>query len=454
MGTCSQDGQVPPRLDYQAFHPRPNVSLCIHLRKITRSIVGYTTSSIDSVMTKPPITVMASVGLHLPIFPAPPLRTMERPEPLLAPQDVLRSLREDMGLTRVRLALIIAVFWSAVAALIFLQSTILHRLMGMEELSLVDRIQYVIRWTLWALLTPGILWLAVRFPFRRDRWPVWLCAHLFFSVMVIALEFLIEMPIIRPIAAQGFGIHDPLLAYIQPFIAKFHIYLLLYFLVNGFMNVLLYFARYRAAELRTLHLKADLTHAQLQTLRGQLQPHFLFNAHHAIGALIAKGEQEKAITMLTQLSDLLRFTIDHPEGRSIPLRDELDLLDRYLAIQRTRFADRLAIERSIPTECLDARIPGLLLQPIVENGIQHGIGPKPEGGTIGLRIARMNDRLRIEVSDDGVGSPDRLREGVGLRNTRERLAHLYDGASSFTIGRNPDGPGTLVRIELPFTTTE
>jgi two-component system LytT family sensor kinase len=361
----------------------------------------------------------------------------------------VRLVREELGLTKAHLAGIIAVFWTVVAVSIFVQSSVLHRLFGMAEMALVDRIQYVIRWTLWALLTPLVISLAVRFPFRRQQWPKWLGLHLVFAVGTLLLEFLVEMPIIRTIASKGFGIHDPLRAFITPFITKFNLYLILYFTLNGFVNVLLYFTRYRQAELQAARLNRDLSQAQLETLRSQLQPHFLFNAHHAIVGLIAKGESDKAITMLTQLSELLRTTIDQRGTQVVTLARELELLDLFLAIQRTRFGDRLRVERNIAPECLQVEVPGLLLQPIVENAVRHGLA-NVEQGSIDIRAEQQNGSLVLSVRDNGAGPPAQPSEGTGLRNTRERLERLYDGAATFSMNAATDGPGTLVRITIPL----
>lgn len=366
------------------------------------------------------------------------------------PASTLRLLREELGLTRARLAAIIVAFWSVTTLVIFLQSSILHRLLGTPEMALVDRIQYVVRWTLWACITPLIVWLAARFPFARKRWPVWLGLHVCFAVGTLALEFLLEMPIIRTIAARGFGIHDPVMAYVAPFLAKFNLYLILYFVLNGFMNVLFYFTRSQRAEVHNERLRAGLSEARLQALQHQLQPHFLFNAHHAIVGLIATGEKDKAITMLTQLSDLLRTTMAQADARPVPLAEELKVLDLYLAVQRTRFGDRLQVERHVPSAVLDARVPGLLLQPLVENAIRHGLTDADRTGRIVLRAERIGDRLRLEVEDNGSGLPAEVHEGIGLRNTRERLAQAYAGQASLLLLPVAEGSGTLARIELPY----
>ncbi|HEX2616024.1 MAG TPA: histidine kinase [Flavobacteriales bacterium] len=368
------------------------------------------------------------------------------------PAVALRLLREEMGLTRARLALIIVAFWSITTLLIFLQSSMLHAVLGTPEMALVDRIQYMLRWTLWALITPLIVWLAIRFPFERRRWPVWFGLHVCFAIGVLVLEFLVEMPIIRTIAARGFGIHDPVMAYVAPFLAKFNLYLILYFVVNGFVNVLLYFTRFRRAQVHNERLRADLSEARLQALQQQLQPHFLFNAHHAIVGLIATGERDKAITMLTQLSELLRSTMEQPEGRAVTLAEELKVLALYLAIQRTRFGDRLQVQEDVPADVLAARVPGLLLQPLVENAIRHGLTDADRTGVIVLRASRADGRLRLEVEDNGSGLPAEVHEGIGLRNTRERLDRTYAGQAELQLLPGPGGTGTLARIELPFRT--
>src|SRR5256886_9309459 len=182
----------------------------------------------------------------------------------------------------------------------------------------------------------------------------------------------------------------------------------------------------------------------------QLNPHFLFNTLHAISSLMQK-EVEAADQMITRLSDLLRYALESTDAQEVPLRQELDFLERYLEIEQTRFGDRRAVRVDVAPDTLDALVPNLVLQPLVENAIRHGIEPRSQGGRIELRCRCDNGRLLLVVRDNGVGlSPNgKLEEGVGLSNTRARLEQLYGEQHSFAFSEAPGG-GLTVRLELPF----
>jgi LytS/YehU family sensor histidine kinase len=182
----------------------------------------------------------------------------------------------------------------------------------------------------------------------------------------------------------------------------------------------------------------------------QLNPHFLFNTLHAISALVHK-DVEAADRMIARLSDLLRYALESTDAQEVPLRQELGFLNRYLEIEQTRFGDRLTVRLDIAPETLDALVPNLVLQPLVENAIRHGIEPRAKPGRIDLRARRENGRLKLEVCDNGVGLPSgRIpEEGVGLSNTRARLQQLYGEGHCFELGDAPGG-GLMVSVELPF----
>lgn len=199
-------------------------------------------------------------------------------------------------------------------------------------------------------------------------------------------------------------------------------------------------------------LEVQLAQAQLQSLRLQLQPHFLFNALNTIAALVT-SDPRSAERMVLRLSELLRQTLHNATEQEVPLAREMELLSPYLEIQRLRFADRLTIELDVPPELECALVPSLLLQPLVENSIRHGISPRASGGMVRVTARRDGDRLRVEVADDGVGARswngEQPREGVGLGTTRARLRHLYADAQEFTIAAPPSG-GCLVRLTMPY----
>ncbi|MCY1068160.1 histidine kinase [Nannocystis sp. RBIL2] len=203
----------------------------------------------------------------------------------------------------------------------------------------------------------------------------------------------------------------------------------------------------RDADRRAAALEAALVRAERDRLRMQLHPHFLFNTLHAVSALMTR-DVAGARRMIAGLSELLRVSLDDDDD-DVPLARELEILGLYLDIQKTRFADRLTITLDVDPEAHAARVPKLLLQPLVENAIRHGVEPRAGGGTVGLAARRRGDRLLLRLRDDGAGLSPRAREGVGLGNTRARLEKSYPGDHHFSLAPHPDG-GTLVDIDLPF----
>ncbi|RYD77353.1 MAG: hypothetical protein EOP84_15635 [Verrucomicrobiaceae bacterium] len=194
----------------------------------------------------------------------------------------------------------------------------------------------------------------------------------------------------------------------------------------------------------------SLAHARLDALRMQLQPHFLFNTLNTIAGLVHE-EPDKADAMLTSLSDLLRLTLHTHSERELPLSRELEFVERYLAIIHARFEEKLRFTVDVAPETRTALVPTFLLQPIVENAVEHGLQPRPDGGMVTIRVRREADILLISVADNGVGLPEGAApaEGIGLGNTRARLKELYGGGSSLTLR---SGEGLTVEISLPFHT--
>ncbi len=225
-------------------------------------------------------------------------------------------------------------------------------------------------------------------------------------------------------------------------------------IVSGVVGGLHAYHAYRTLqdrEVATAHLQASLTEARLQALRGQLNPHFLFNTLNAISVLALKNDQKAVVQTLSRLSDLLRISLAAEPLREVPLANELEFIDGYLEIQRLRFPDRLTIVRHIDNEAMDGLVPSMILQPLVENAVVHGIAPHAGKGVLTLTAACDNGHLRLEVRDSGPGfiSAEPARTGIGLQNTRARLDQLYGEAHTFAVGNAPQG-GTLASIVLPM----
>ncbi|MBV9773188.1 MAG: histidine kinase [Gemmatimonadetes bacterium] len=210
-----------------------------------------------------------------------------------------------------------------------------------------------------------------------------------------------------------------------------------------------YFRRYRERLLASVALEHQLTRTQLRMLKMQLQPHFLFNTLHAISTLVHQ-DADRAEHMIASLSDLLRASLTHQQTQEVPLSEELATLQPYLDIEKTRLGDRLSVEMAVGPDTLDAVVPHLLLQPLVENAIRHGIAPRRRPGRVEVSAVRSDGRLHLVVSDDGRGITGPLRPGgIGLASTQARLEQLYGEAHGFHV-RSAPGEGTRIEITLPY----
>jgi signal transduction histidine kinase len=299
-----------------------------------------------------------------------------------------------------------------------------------------------IDWELWTLLAPVVLILGARVPVTRDRLARALAIHIPAAVLIAFAKILAEGALTRRALAGGpivFGI------------SKLYMAVLIY---GAIVAAVQYADQRRLSqqrELRASQLQAELARAQVDALKMQLHPHFLFNTLNAISGLM-REDVEAADTMLAQLSELLRRTLDTEGRHEVSLSDEIQWLRAYLAIQQTRFGDRLEVRIDIAPGSQAALVPTLILQPIVENAIRHGFAAHTGPGRIAIAAERAGERLRIDVTDDGPGAPEPVREGYGLRNTRSRLRALHGEHAVLAVGRRPDGRGTISRIELPYRT--
>jgi two-component system LytT family sensor kinase len=226
-----------------------------------------------------------------------------------------------------------------------------------------------------------------------------------------------------------------------------------YAVLIAVINGVAYHRTYRQRELRASTLQAQLARTQLQMLQMQLRPHFLFNTLNAISTLLYR-DPDAADSMISRLSELLRASLAAKDIQEVRLRAELEYLDRYLEIEQVRFGDRLEIVRDVGEDTLDTYLPNLILQPLIENAIKHGLGGRSGGGRITIRARRDRTQLILEVEDDGVGLPEREALppfGVGLSNTRARLEQLY-GANGTMDLLNREGEGLTVRLTIPAHT--
>lgn len=282
-------------------------------------------------------------------------------------------------------------------------------------------------WLTCGMFTPAFYWMVRRFPIRAGRWWSTLPIHAAASVVFVVVKVAIWAPLFRLLNP---GIDR---TFADVFYGNFFPDGLAYWGSVGVIHAIEY---YRVT-----------TRLALENLRAQLQPHFLFNTLQSISTLIYR-DQAAADRMLTDLSELLRMSLRNPSRQEVPLREELEFLERYLQIMRVRFGDRLVIAVDAGPDVLDALVPSLVLQPIVENAIQHGMADRPDVGHVSVRAVRDGGSLRLEVSDDGPGlEPVGATNGIGLANTRERIARLYGDAGRVEIR---DGSGFTVRLTIPL----
>ena len=308
-------------------------------------------------------------------------------------------------------------------------------------------------WYAWALLVPGMLWMARRFPFERHTWGRAVLAHapavLVFTFLHAVLTVSARMPIVTYFGREASWWP----AFQQLFFLNFDWEMMTYWAVVGVSHALYYHRQSQQQALTAAQLQTRLAEASLQSLQRQLHPHFLFNTLHTISALVHR-DPDAADAMLAQLSDLLRLTLDRVGTSEVALKEEIDFLQKYIEIERTRFGDRLQVHLAIQPETLDASVPNFLLQPLVENAIRHGIAQKIDGGRVEISARREGAELLLSVRDTGPGlskaTRSALNTGVGLTNTRSRLQHLFGSRHRFEVHEPADG-GLAVRITIPFT---
>jgi two-component system, LytTR family, sensor kinase len=298
---------------------------------------------------------------------------------------------------------------------------------------------------IWAALTPIIFYLAKRFRFSRDCWVRATAIHFGFYLLLTGAHELIAQVVKIPAGAPN-SYQGSLFRF--RFVSSLYNDLWMYWPVVVVWSLFEYYERYRERDMRAAQLKEQLARAELQALRSQLHPHFLFNTLNSIASLMHE-DVEAADDMLGDLSLLLRVYLHCNDEQEVPLRREVALLETYVRIQQRRFDDRLSWLRDVPRELLDAAIPALLLQPLVENSILHGIAPRCAPGHIRLSARRNGPSLELEVADDGVGMAQDHRERVGLSNTRSRLRQLYEDSYAFEINGGKNG-GVVVKIAIPL----
>jgi sensor histidine kinase YesM len=302
---------------------------------------------------------------------------------------------------------------------------------------------------IWSLLTPVVYELARRYSFDRAGWKHALPIHV---VASIGLAFVGSFALVslNPLITWTKEPHIPFFAHV---LSRAFMDVQRYWYIVLVTQAIAFYSKYQERQVLSSQLEAQLAQAQLEVLKIQLEPHFLFNTLNSIAAL-ARHDGEAAEHMTLQLADLLRMSLDGVGVHEVPLQQELTFLQKYIDIQQVRFHDRMQVETEIDPRTLDTLVPNLILQPIVENAIRHGISPRRAGGVIRISAWRDRDDVWMEIRDNGVGFTRgglMPPEGVGLSNTRGRLRQLYNEDHAMVLEDVPGG-GCTVKIRVPYRT--
>jgi len=303
---------------------------------------------------------------------------------------------------------------------------------------------------LWALLTPAIFRFGSAVGLERRALLGRIILFVGVGIVVAIVVYLVISFAREQVFESVAGRRRPFRLRLELVSFRFVPQLLVYFavLAAGFARE--YFLRTQQQQAHTARLQAQLAEARLEALRMQVNPHFLFNTLHAVSAMVER-DPSGVRKMIARLSELLRHTTDAHATDEVPLRDELGLLGRYIEIMEIRFQGRLRIERRIDPETLDARVPNLILQPIVENALEHGVSRAKGEGIVEIASERRGELLVLTVRDNGPGVKGERRTGVGVSNTEARLAQLYGDRGTLTL-TSPSEGGTVAEIALPFHT--
>ena len=322
-------------------------------------------------------------------------------------------------------------------------------------------------WALWLLFLPVVVWLSFRIPIERSRLLRNAGLHLLACVVIVvgskatfrAVDEILfrsqRSEMTRRSPGSKTRMPSPPGSF-RPFLAlRAGLDVMVYWSLVGFCHAIMIFRRSQERERRAAELEARLASARLQALRMQINPHFLFNTLNSIAALVYV-HPKAADEMLSDLSELLRRSLDSMEEQEVPLALELEFIGSYLRIEQKRFGDRLRLEQSVPDELMKALVPALILQPLVENAIRHGIEPQRVAGLISIKARQEGKELHLIVQDNGRGlqganltsSERRAGHGIGLANTRSRLEGLYGRDQSFSITK-VESQGCRVDIHLP-----
>jgi len=347
---------------------------------------------------------------------------------------------------------LVIAFWLFIALATALEMSLLQ-----PARMAVSLIAALMRFIPWLLLTPVIIWTCSHYTLERSDWkkPLWVYAGLcLLSLAFVGVFAWYSPPLTAPPAVPSPPPtpETDVRAFFYVILRRITYQIPTFCGLVAIAHALRFYERAKDRERRGLELQASLAQARLQALRMQMNPHFLFNTLNSIASLVQE-DGKKAEEMIAALGDLLRLTLRATDRQEVTVREELQFLERYLHIEKTRFGDRLQIERDVAPETLNGMVPILIFQPLVENAVKHGIERQIAPGLIRVEIRRQEDKLICKVTDNGRSHPTpadgELKEGIGLGNTRSRLKELYGDRSVMKLGFGA-GTGFTAEIQIPW----
>lgn len=349
------------------------------------------------------------------------------------------------------------VFWLLLGCLVYLTEIIASTYFGALAMDDIEQKQYVLRWIIWLFLTPIIFILALKINIGNTKLFWFIAIHLLLGTVILGIEFGIEWVILKPLAESFYQRQVLLDELIVPFLNKYFGYVINYFLIVGMVNMYVYMQSLFATkqsllqtEVQNNELKYQLALAQIQTLKMQIQPHFLFNTHQSILGLILQQDNEKAALMLSKLSELLRSTIEHQQSEFVSVYEEVNTIDLYMDLQKVRYDERLCFIKSISTEASSAFIPFFILQPLLENAIKYSVEQTDEQVTIELKGNVIEQKLRIQIINSHT-TPLPIQHqgmGIGMKNIASRLEQYYKQEAFLQM--TTEAQHTIVTLSIPL----
>ena len=351
----------------------------------------------------------------------------------------------------------ISAVWLGIGLFDATQTVVVMRAEGMHHYWMRLYFTSVVAWLPWMLATPFVFRLNQKFSTAHWKHPAFWISHL--AACAVTGLFAAAWLSMWEELLNPFALTPGPAPFLQMCLRKFYSGLLSSLILYGLILLVAHIGktqrRFVLQQAETARLNEQLSKAQLNALRRQIEPHFLFNTLNAIAGLVREQRNDAAVSMIAGLSDFLRRVVNDSERQQVSLSEELEFTQKYLEIQKVRFADRLKFSVSVPAELMKAQVPSLILQPMVENAVKHGIAKRIQGGAISITAARSNGSLTLHIYNDGPGLPagwEGATSGIGVRNVRTRLHSLY--ANNFELSlRNRHG-GVEVSLSIPFTSPE